>query len=314
MKQRLITGIVLLAIFLPLLIVEELFVLFQILMVVLCIVASHEMIRLYEKEKSFPLYIKIIIMISSGLIYMSALTEWSNFALNINNSISDRTLELLNLKIGFLPMLLVVIIVLFSLMVFSKHFDGADIGKALTTICYTGLCFGALTILRFLGLKFIIYLFLITILTDVFAYVGGSMFGKHKMCPTISPKKTWEGAITGSFIAVLIGTIFAFFYGSMFSGGYLNPDGIDTIFSGNLVFWKGNMDNISRPLQFFAIFGITLLVSICGQIGDLVASKLKRTYGIKDYGRIFPGHGGVLDRLDSAIFAALSLLLIFVLL
>lgn len=316
MKQRLITGIVLLAIFLPLLIVPELFTLFQILMVILCIVASYEMINLYEKEKKFPLIVKIFIMIASGLIYMSALSEWADFtSKSFINSVSGKTLELLNLQIGFLPILLLVFIILFSLMVFCKDFNGTDVGKALTAVCYTGLCFGALTILRFLGLRYIIYLFLITILTDVFAYLGGSKFGKHKMCPLISPHKTWEGAVIGSIVAVVVGALFAFFYGDMFgTNAYFNPEGLKTLFGGSAVFRTGNIDNLSAAGQFFAILGISVLVSITGQIGDLVASKLKRTVGLKDYGNIFPGHGGVLDRLDSAIFAALSLLLIFVLL
>lgn len=316
MKQRLITGIVLIAIFLPLLIIPELFLLFQFLMLILCITASYEMIRLYEKDKKFPKIVKVFIMIASALIYMSALAEWSSFNSSIRDSISSHTLELLNLKIGFLPMLLVVIVILFGLMVFCHDFNGADVGKALTAISYTGLCFGALTILRFLGLRYIVYLFLITILTDVFAYLGGSRFGKRKMCPKISPNKTWEGAITGSFVAVVIGTLFAFFYGNMFvKNGYFNPDSLKTLFGGDAVFWNGgNLDNLSWPLQLLSITGISLLVSISGQIGDLVASKLKRTFGLKDYGNIFPGHGGVLDRLDSAIYAALSLLLIFVLL
>lgn len=315
MKQRTITAIVLLAIFLPLLIVEELFLLFQVLMLVLCVIASTEMIRLFEQKKKFKPLIKWVIVIASALIYMSALTEWANFAQdNIEESFSTHTLELLNLKIGFLPMLLLVVVVLFALMVFCNGFDGEDIGKALTCICYTGLCFAAFTILRFLGLRYIVYLFLTTSLTDVFAYLGGSKFGKHKMCPKISPHKSWEGAIIGSLVAVLISTVFAFCYGHLFKGHIFNPDGLSTLFSGGAVFWRGGIDDLSKPLQFFAILGITTFVSIAGQTGDLVASKLKRTYGLKDYGNIFPGHGGVLDRLDSAIYAALSLLMLFVLL
>lgn len=212
-------------------------------------------------------------------------------------------------------MLLLVVIILFASIVFGKNFDGADIGKAFTTICYTGLGFGALTILRFLGLRFIVYLFMITILTDVFAYFGGYFFGKHKMSPNISPKKTWEGAIIGSLVAVTCATIFAFFYGVFFKTTF-NKEGIETLFSntnGVSIFWKGNFDSLSKGFKFLAIFTISTFISIAGQVGDLVASKLKRTYGLKDYGNIFPGHGGVLDRLDSAIFASLALLLIFVL-
>ncbi|MBS1476956.1 MAG: phosphatidate cytidylyltransferase [Acholeplasmatales bacterium] len=318
MKQRIITGTVLCLILIPLLLVKELFPLFQVTMLVLAVIASTEMIRLYEKEKKLPLCVKIIIVLGTALIYMSCLTEWAKFVKNttgLNDSISSHILHLFNLEIGFLPMILVVVITLLACMVFCHNFDGGDVGKALTSICYTGLGFGALTILRFLGLRFIVYLLLITILTDVFAYFGGSKFGKHKMCPKISPHKTWEGAVIGSFIAVLCATIIAYFYGNFFKGGYFNEDGIKTLFSnssGVSVFWKGNFDKLNSFWQFVAIFGISIFISVAGQVGDLVASKLKRTYGLKDYGNIFPGHGGVLDRLDSAIFAALALLLIFV--
>ena len=319
MKQRMITGTLLCLILIPLLMVKELFPIFQITMLILAVTASTEMIRLYEKQKSFPLGVKIIIIISSALIYMSCLTEWANFVKEtngLNDSISSHILQLFNLKIGFLPMFLVVVITLLSCMVFCHDFDGGDVGKALTSICYTGLGFGALTILRFLGLRFIVYLLMITILTDVFAYFGGSLFGKHKMCPTISPKKTWEGAFVGSMVAVVCSTIIAFFYGKFFSG-YFNSEGIKTLFSnasGVSIFWKGDFDSLNNFWQFVSILGISIFVSVAGQVGDLVASKLKRTYGVKDYGNIFPGHGGVLDRLDSAIFAALALILIFVIL
>lgn len=318
MKQRIITGTVLCLILLPLLLVPELFPLFQVVMLVLAIVAAFEMIRLYEKEKKFPTPIKIITIISSALIYMSCLSEWDNFVKNseIESSVSVRVLNLLNLQIGFLPMFLIVTIILLSCMVFFKNYNGGDIGKSLTIICYTGLGFGALTILRFLGLRFLVYLFLITTITDIFAYFGGSKFGKHKMCPNISPKKTWEGAIIGSSIAVITATCIAFFYGYIFKSIF-NQEKIATLFSnanGVSIFWRMNFDNLNKFGQFMAILGISTFISAAGQVGDLVASKLKRTYGIKDYGNIFPGHGGVLDRLDSAIFASLALILVFILL
>lgn len=320
MKQRIITGFVLFAIILPLLIVEDLFPIFQIVMLILCVVASKEMIGMYDKEKKIPTGIKGVIMVSSALIYMSTLTEWDNSKFADGNAVADKVLTLINLKIGFLPMLLLVLIVLFTLMIFVKGFDGGDIGKSLLAILYSGVCFGALTILRFVGLRFIIYLFMITMLTDVFAYFGGYLFGKHKMAPVTSPKKTWEGAIIGSFVAVSIATLFAFFYDNCYTLVFGEAEYVPTtLFEGSGVFLNNTFKNFTfaniHPVgKFFIIFGISLLISIAGQIGDLVASKLKRKYGIKDYGNIFPGHGGVLDRFDSAIFAALLLLLLFVIL
>lgn len=322
MKQRIITGLILFLILVPLLLIEELFPLFQLLLLVLTVIASLEMIKLYEKNKKFPDIVKIFIVLFSALIYMSCLSEWAAFVkssqskLDIDESFATHLLDLFNLHIGFLPMFILCVIIFLACMVFCKGFEAGDVGKALTTICYTGLGFGALTILRFLGLRFIVYLFMITTLTDVFAYFGGYKFGRHKMCPTISPKKTWEGAVIGSFVAVLCATFISFFYGKLFSG-YFNEQGIDTLFSntqGICIFWKGDFDSLNKVLQFLAIFFISIFISVAGQVGDLVASKFKRSYDIKDFGSIFPGHGGVLDRCDSVIFAATALLLVFVIL
>lgn len=299
MKQRTITGVVLVAIFLPLLIVSELFSLFQILMMALVLVASYEMIKLYETEKAFPGVSKFIIVLCSELIYLSALAEWSP------SYLAAEGLNLFNINIGFLPMLLIVLLIFFSFLVMYDDFNAADVGKALTIVTYVGLGFAALTNLRYIGLRFIVYLFLITTATDVFAYLFGMKFGKHKMSPKISPKKSWEGAIAGTVMATILGSVFAFFYGSLF-GNVFGPEVFPTLFHQLLP-----MEKISIPFQVIIIIGISAFVSMSGQIGDLVASKLKRSYQIKDFGRIFPGHGGVLDRLDSALFGALFLLSIF---
>ncbi len=119
---------------------------------------------------------------------------------------------------------------------------------------------------------------------DTAAYFVGRFFGKHKMAPILSPKKTVEGALGGVIGAGLFGVLF------------------------NLVFdrQQGNV------WQFFVICACGAVISI---FGDLTASAIKRDHGIKDYGHLIPGHGGILDRFDSVIFTApviyfLSLLLI----
>lgn len=111
---------------------------------------------------------------------------------------------------------------------------------------------------------------------DTCAYLAGVMFGKHKMAPVLSPKKTIEGAVGGVLGAAGIGALYGYFVGD-----YVNM--------GNAV------------VAFAIICGITGLVSM---IGDLTASAIKRNYEIKDYGKLIPGHGGVLDRFDSIIFTS----------
>lgn len=107
--------------------------------------------------------------------------------------------------------------------------------------------------------------------TDSGAYFGGRWFGRHKLWPSISPKKTWEGALVGTIVAVLL----AFLLASLFKLPY-------------------------RPLP---LLGVALFVSIGGQIGDLIESAIKRSLGAKDSGGILPGHGGFFDRFDSMIVA-----------
>ena len=118
--------------------------------------------------------------------------------------------------------------------------------------------------------------FLAAFLSDAFALFAGMLFGKHKLAPELSPKKTVEGAVggfVGSILALLL-------YGVLLQVGF--------------------RFQVSYPL--LALYGA--VGSAVSQIGDLSFSYIKREYGIKDYGKIFPGHGGVLDRFDSVIFCA----------
>jgi len=112
---------------------------------------------------------------------------------------------------------------------------------------------------------------------DTCAYCVGMLFGKHKMAPVLSPKKSIEGAIGGIAGAILLGTIY-----------------------GMIV--KAQMTSLPNPAAACGILcGIGAIIS---QIGDLAASAIKRNHNIKDYGKLIPGHGGILDRFDSVIFTA----------
>ena len=163
--------------------------------------------------------------------------------------------------------------------VLEKDFDTADIGKALLTIIYIASGFVSLAYLRHVGLYLIIYVLLVAIITDTFAYLIGTKFGKKRLCESISPKKSVEGAIAG-----------------LLFGGVL---------SGLFALW---MDLFQ--MHFLLVFLLSFFLSIVGQFGDLVASKFKRNHNIKDFSNLFPGHGGVMDRFDSWIFVGLNLLII----
>ena len=134
------------------------------------------------------------------------------------------------------------------------------------------------------GGKYLYYIcFLGAWITDIFAYFCGRAFGKHKLIPNVSPKKTVEGSIGGTVFCILVMVIFGFVVEKL-------------------------VPEISANLLIFAVAGV--LIAVVSQIGDLSMSVIKRKYGVKDYGFIFPGHGGVLDRFDSVI-AVSALLMVF---
>ncbi|MEZ0181424.1 phosphatidate cytidylyltransferase [Flavobacterium oncorhynchi] len=126
--------------------------------------------------------------------------------------------------------------------------------------------------------KIILGLFILIWTNDTFAYLVGKSMGKHKLFERVSPKKTIEGFLGGA--------VFAAFAGFLISKLYIQPN---PAFSG-------------KSILIWTI--IALIVSVFGTIGDLIESKFKRIAGVKDSGSIMPGHGGILDRLDSVIFVA----------
>ena len=120
---------------------------------------------------------------------------------------------------------------------------------------------------------------------DTAAYFAGRAFGKHKLAPIVSPHKTVEGAIGGIFGSVLAGVVLTLVY-SFLSASH-------------------NVITIQVQPRHYAILVVMgAIASVLGILGDLFASSVKRQVGIKDYGTIFPGHGGILDRFDSVMFIA----------
>lgn len=127
--------------------------------------------------------------------------------------------------------------------------------------------------------------FLTAWITDIFAYFIGSRFGKHKLVADVSPKKSIEGAVAGIIFCMLFLVGYGFIIGKLFN---------------------------EQP-KYISMLIIGFLVSMISQAGDLTASLVKRHYNIKDYGRIFPGHGGVIDRFDSVIAASTFLYIMCIL-
>lgn len=159
-----------------------------------------------------------------------------------------------------------------------------DASLAFLTTLYITVGFTSILLLRDLPHGYLLFLlvFIGAWVTDGAAYFVGRAFGKHKLIPDVSPKKTVEGAIGGSIFCALSFIAFGLAAGSL------------TASSSNVV----------------ETFIAGLVVSVISQFGDLIASLIKRHYGIKDYGKLFPGHGGVMDRFDSIIAIAPFLLMI----
>ncbi len=113
-------------------------------------------------------------------------------------------------------------------------------------------------------------------LSDTGAYFAGTFFGKHKLCPRLSPKKTVEGLIGGIISSIVFSLLVAWIYALILSG--------------------------TAGVSYFEVFVLALICAPLSVVGDLTASWLKRRYDVKDFGNLFPGHGGVMDRFDSLLF------------
>lgn len=255
MKKRIISAIIMSLIFIPLLLIGNLpFVIF---VTILGIGAVYELLKL---KPNLPLIIKILTYIETILLILMDKLKFTN-----------------NISLVLIIMLLVNL----SLLVFiddKDKYNYKDAFYLLGLVLFLGLSFRNFIYLRDDSLYILVYLLLITVVTDSFALFTGKLLGKHKLAPNISPNKTIEGSIGGSLFGTISASIF-----------YL------------LV--------INNKYLFLTII-TTLLLTIIGQLGDLIKSSIKRYENIKDFSNLIPGHGGIIDRLDSIIFVMMAYILI----
>lgn len=292
MKQRIITATIMAIILIPLFILGGWFT--NILFAILAYVGTYELISLRSKKSNLPKICKFVLpLFSSMIVIISSLYGTEDV----------------------IYVLLVQLMLLLLLPIFNKRYTFNDVLMFIFGIIYCGVMFSIIANLRNIeipsfesykpeftiypeGLVLLTYLLITTMFTDIFAYIFGIKFGKHKLCPTISPKKSVEGAIAGTVFGAVFGTLFIFFQRYIFEFTIYND-----------VFYP------NKPLIFILIFfAISIVLSIAGQLGDLIASKIKREYDVKDFGNIFPGHGGVLDRFDSSIYSSLVFVIILMIL
>lgn len=134
----------------------------------------------------------------------------------------------------------------------------------------------------FESLLLVLYVAIGVMMNDIGAYFVGMLFGKHKMNPRISPKKTWEGFVGGIVISAVFSIVFALVFALV---------------------GKPILPRFALSEQFFWVPLISIVMPLAGDIGDFVFSAVKRNAGIKDFSNLLPGHGGILDRLDSLLFS-----------
>ena len=220
------------------------------------LMGMYELMKVIKKERSAP----AVIAYSGSILYYFLL--W------------------LNLEKYILPLALLVLVLLFFIYVFTfPRFHIHDITMAFFSLFYVAVMISCIYRIRILenGGYLVGLVFLSAWGNDTLAYCAGRLFGKHKMSPVLSPKKTIEGAVGGVAGAGILGALYGL-AGQHFIGAGSNLIGI-----------------------FAAICATGGLISI---VGDLGASAIKRNFEIKDYSNLIPGHGGILDRFDSIIFTA----------
>ncbi len=258
MKTRVISAVIALLIFIP--IIFHGGMVFNIVAYLIGLIALKEFMDAKGTKKEIPFIIKIVAYILISLIILTDVTKVS-----INYSLDYRIIALL-----FLSLLTPVV-----LYHDNNKYSIKDAFYLISGILFLGISLALLIMLRHIDLKLFVFLFIITIMTDTFAYITGCLVGKHKLVPSVSPKKTWEGMLGGTVMGVFISSMFYF--------TCINP----------------NVSLVNLIL-------VCIFLSLIGQAGDLVFSSIKRYFKIKDFSNIMPGHGGVLDRLDSIIFVILG--------
>ncbi len=182
--------------------------------------------------------------------------------------------------ISMTPLVTISIVLLFPTMCPYKNgtYETKDAFYLIGVLLFLSTAFHGVIYIRNRNIYLLVYLLLVSITTDVFAFFIGKYFGKKKIFPNISPNKTYAGSIGGAVVGTIVPTLFYSFV-------------------------------IARE-NIIAILVMSFILSVVTQFGDLLFSKIKRENGIKDFSDLIPGHGGILDRFDSFIFVVLAYMII----
>ena len=258
MKTRVISAIIALAIIIPLIYYGG--TVFNLGVYVISIIALKEFLDTKATKKQIPIFIQLI-----AYIFITILIAFNSKDLSGVFTLDYRILSAL-----FMAFLIPT--------VFYHERSKYSINDAFYLIgglLFLGISMSLLILIRSIDINLLIFLLIIPMATDIFAYITGMLIGKHPLLAEISPKKTVEGMIGGTIMGVFIS--------AMFHHTVIDP-------------------NFSK----IELLAICTFLSLLGQYGDLVFSAIKRYFGKKDFSNLIPGHGGILDRLDSIIFVLLG--------
>ena len=258
MKQRILSAIIMILIAVPILYIGG--NVFNLAIYIISILSIREFMNLKSTKKELPLFITFISYVCLTLIQLSSISK------------EGMILELDYRVIAGLFLLLLIPTVIYH---DKDIYSVKDAFYLIGGIFFIGSSFSLLIHLREISVEYVIYILIVSVATDCYAFIVGNLIGSHKMITNVSPTKTWEGMIGGTLLGVLIATVY---FITMFE----------------------------NSVNIYIVIFMTLFLSIIGQFGDLFFSAMKRYFDKKDFSNIIPGHGGILDRFDSIIFNALA--------
>ena len=276
MKQRVITSIGIGIVVIPIMIFSK-YIIYPIFLGIISAIAAWEMLRVFGFDKRYEISVPAYLV--AGLLPVFAHDYFHG---------GDRISYLLVVGIvvfSFLLYLAMVCVIGKEIVIRrneERPEDGkqrilgfTDVAAVFMSVTYVAVSFTSMALTRYMpnGKYTFVLVFVAAWMCDIFAYFTGRLFGKHKLAPHLSPKKTVEGSIGGILFSIL---------GCMLYGFVIEK-----------------VTELNASYLTLAVTG--LMLSVISQLGDLWASLIKREYGVKDYSQMMPGHGGIMDRFDSII-------------
>jgi phosphatidate cytidylyltransferase len=253
---------------------------FDVACVILSIIAINEFLGAFTKKGYKPLFFAGYI--SCFCMLIGAVRTWNR---RIFDWIPDAVYS-----VDTKALLYISLLAMFCLMIFrSTKYSVSDLSVTVLGSLYVCVLFWYLILIRHLpnGTYIVFFVLLGATATDTCAYFVGTAIGRHKLTPKISPNKTVEGAVGGVAACIVTFVLFGIAFNALAEGGAQIP----------------------IPYAKYAAMGA--MCGVVAQIGDLAASCIKRFCGIKDFGHLIPGHGGILDRLDSVLVLSPLIYMIF---